>query len=164
MNLPDHLADKMTGLPPDMIQFFQDKYKQSMATKNRELREEAEAMQTTVVSQIPVEVEMQKIVIFCNFVRQFLKEHPPSTIQPLDRSYGVKLTTGETFVIGDSTAQVRGSMQPSHTLAVTGQPQALAEVYGQAGQPAVAPEGTQIMGGEAQADLTQNQGSQGFGG
>ena len=106
---------------------------------------------------------MQKLTIFCNFVNDYLGTNPPSTMQPMGSSYGVKLVTGESFTIGNADQTVRGSMQPSTQQHVTGRPAEIAEAYGQSPDSSVLPGNALPIGQSTPTDLTQNQGSKTFG-
>lgn len=118
----------------------------------------------TTAAQIAVESEIDKLRIFCRYIDDYLEKNPPSTIQPMDRSYGIKLTTGEAFTIGVTPpAARRGSMQPSVQHAVTGDPHAIAEAYGvNLADSAVLSVGAAAAGNQPELDLSQFQGKTAF--
>lgn len=137
--MADHLLDPASSLPASMARFFQNKFRAAMAAKNRELADGAAISEP--VPQIPVESEMKKIEVFCNFIEKFLNDNPPSTVQPMDRAHAVRLINGEAFTLGSSEPQVRGSMQPSLPMHVTGRPAEVAEAYGRGPQNSMSPSG-----------------------
>jgi len=162
--MSNDLLNPEAPTPAGLMAFFQVKYRTAMEAQNKELRDECPPDETPL--QIEVEFEMNKLRIFSNFVDDYLEKNPPSTVQAMDRAYGIKLVTGEAFVIGGATPQPRGSMQPSRSMHVTGSVAELAEAYGQ-GQggdrnpmtPSGAPKGTVAAGEQGSQNLAEQQGS-----
>ena len=118
MTQHDPLLDKGDG-QVDIMDFMLSKYESAMAERNNK-QVIAHNDKPGHPPQIEVEREMAKISTFTNFVKRYLTHHRPVELFYPDANFGIRLDNQESFVIAPPNMELRGSMQESHPVMVTG--------------------------------------------
>lgn len=99
------------GTAKQMVEFLVDKYIEAMEAQN-------------AAGQNPpfaIEVMVGNLQSFRQFVVEYLKlNQPQQLITNLDGNYGVQLTNLEIYTVGVPVAEMKGTMQPSQHVGVTG--------------------------------------------